>query len=74
MTPEDIDYKSLFEGLQSDNEKLRETITRLKLRPSIFAGVSWYEIMKLLSDPRYIIGFIVGVICGITLLMTRSKD
>lgn len=73
MTPEDIDYKNLFEGLQQENEKLRESIMRLKLRPSIFAGISWYDIMKLLSDPRYIIGFMVGLICGLLLFTSSTR-
>ena len=71
---DEVDYKNLFETLQAENEKLRENIMKLKFRPSILTAVSWYDIMKLMSDPRYILGFVVGVICGIALLMTRSKE
>ena len=56
---DDLDVNNIIESLQSENEKLRETISKLKLRS---INISWYQIKNILDSPYYHIGFIVGFI------------
>ncbi len=65
---ESLDYKAIVEGLQADNEKLREQIARMKL-----SAVNWYTILTAICDivvtPEFAIGFTIGVFLMIILLV-----
>jgi hypothetical protein len=60
--PEDINADDVIAQLQRENERLRETIAKIKLRPAWFEAISWYKVKALLSNPYFIIGYIIGAL------------
>lgn len=65
---EEIDYQVLYESVIAENEKLRETISKLKwakLDMDVFINMLW----DVLRDAHYWIGVIMGAIIVLAILL-----
>ena len=68
---EAIDYKTIVESLQAENECLREQLAKLKLFP--FNGkIIEYFVMDMLQSPYYFVGYCIGILTIAMLWLARS--
>jgi len=73
--PEDnIDLSAVIEQLQHENERLRETLSRIKVHIISWETIS-QAVLRLVSDVRYILGLCTGIflmIVGYILFEVRA--
>ena len=69
---DEIDYKVLFEDLQHENETLRERIAKIKLSRSWLQHISYYDVLKLVTNPYFILGYFAGAIVCFLLFYTKE--
>ncbi len=74
MPEDNIDLSAVIEQLQHENERLRETLSRIKVHIISWETIS-QAVLRLVSDVRYILGLCTGIflmIVGYILFEVRA--
>ncbi len=73
--PEDMDLNAVVEQYQHENERLRKLLAEIKSRPAWFEAISWYKVKALLSNPYFIVGYIIGALFALFFCLgSTGKD
>lgn len=74
MSEEDIDYKTVVENLQHENERLRKALADTLLHNPIADFFKWTTLLEFFTSPSFIVGYVSGVLITALVLLFDRKS